>query len=316
MAPFARIAVVFNPTKDYRKVESFVAQVGARCGNIRVDVLRTESFEDIERKADLALSGGCDLCVAAGGDGTVLGVLNAAIKHDTFFSILPLGTGNDFARSLGIGSVEDAVEVLFRRRVRQVDAGVCTYQTDRGALGQMYFGSTAGVGVLARVFSYERHAITHFLKRVMGNSVWPFLTVVSVLSGGTSTAVLSLNGATVTTRMRLFEVNKVRVVGGTVFAPHARTDNGIFDAWMLHEVGALGAIRAFKNTGGPGTRHLACPGVSYFTGEEAQNGYRCARLTEISVTPERPLPVHLNGDRVGVTPCRLRILPGKIKVLW
>lgn len=315
MNNFVRVTVVYNPIKDFRKVEWFISQAKRKNKDLQIQVLRTESFEDIERKAHQAFSTGCDLCIAAGGDGTVLGVLNAAIKHDTFFSILPLGTGNDFAIALGINGVEDSVKVLFDGRVRTVDVGVCEYRGDDGSAKEMYFGSTAGVGVLARVFCYERRWITTVLKNLLGNGVWPLLTTVSIFSGGTSATELLLNDTRITTQMKLFEVSKVRVVGGTVFTPYAGVDNGIFDAWMLHDTDPFKALNVFIQAGKPGAPHLSLPGFSYFSGDEAQNRYRCAKLTCIAVTPEKTLPVHLNGDRVGLTPCRIRMLPGKLKVL-
>ena len=315
MNHFARVTVVYNPTKSFRKVQSFISQAKSQNDHLQIEVLRTESFEDIEHKAHQAISTGCDLCIAAGGDGTVLGVLNAAIKADTFFSILPLGTSNDFAMSLGINNVEDAVDVLFHGRVRNVDAGVCGYLADDGSEREMYFGSTAGVGVLARVFTYERSRIATLLKSILGNGVYPLFTTVSMFSGGTSSTELILNDTRITTRMKLFEVSKVRVVGGTVFTPYAEVDNGIFDAWMLHDTNPFKALNVFITAGKPGARHLSSSGFSYFSGDEALNRYRCGKLTQITVTPEKALPVHLNGDRVGLTPCRLRILPGELKVL-
>jgi diacylglycerol kinase (ATP) len=303
----SRVAVIWNPTKDFRKVESFVRRASERDGRIRFEVLRTESFEDIARKARQAYSGGCDLCVAAGGDGTVLGVLNAAIERDACFSILPLGTGNDFAKSLGVDGVEGAARALVGGRVRSVDAGLCAYRGDDGSERRMYFGSTAGVGVLARVFSYERHRITAMLKSILGNGVWPLLTTVSVFSGGACPTDLLLNDARISTSLRLFEVSKVREAGGTVFTPGAAVDNGIFDAWMLHDTSAFGAMDFFMKSGKPEMPHLSCPGLTQWSGD--------ARLTRIEVTPEKPLHVHLNGDRVGLTPCRMELLPGKLKVL-
>ena len=150
---------------------------------------------------------------------------------------------------------------------------------------------------------------------VLGNGVYPLLTTVSMFSSGTPVTELVLNDTRITTRMKLFEVSKVRLVGGTAFTPYAGVDNGIFDAWMLHDTDAFKALNVFIQAGKPGAPHLSCPGFSYFSGDEAQNRYHCGKLTQIAVTPEKPLPVHLSGDRVGLTPCRLRILPGKLKVL-
>jgi diacylglycerol kinase family enzyme len=68
-------------------------------------------------------------------------------------------------------------------------------------------------------------------------------------------------------------------------------------------------------SGKPGLLHLSRPGYSHFSGDEKLNRFGCAKLTRVAVTPEKTMPVHLNGDRVGTTPCRLEILPGKLRVL-
>ena len=309
----SRAAIIFNPTKDLRKVEEYIDLIRASNAGIHLDVFPTDDFEDIESKAHTAVSEGYDLNIAAGGDGTVLGVMNAAIKHGTPFSILPLGTGNDFARSLSIDSVEDAANAVLRGSVRKVDAGVCTYHADKEK--QMFFCSTAGVGALARIFTYEKSLITKILKKLMGNSVWTLLTTVSMLSSTNTETELILNRQTIKTAMRLFEISKASHVGGVAFTPYAGNDNGIFDAWMIHETGSMGCLDVFLKADRPEPKHFTCAGFDYFTHNRRHNRYGYSNLTEIAINPSRPLPVHLNGEFLGWSPCTFVLLPKALNIV-
>jgi len=312
---FSSAAIVFNPTKNLKMVERYIELAKQRKVRTCFDVLHTENFDDIEAKADQAISTGHDIVIAAGGDGTVLGVMNAAIKRRVPFSVLPLGTGNDFARSLSIETVDDAANALCDGRVREVDAGVCTYLSPGGERREMFFCSTAGVGALAKIFSYERYLVTKVLKALLGNGVWSLLTVLSMLTSSNTDTELVLNSRTITTSMRLFEISKAPVVGGMYFTPYAGSQNGIFDAWLLHGVGSLRCLDVFLKADKTDERHFDCAGFDYFTHAGRYNRYGCAKLTEISVNPARSLPVHLNGEMLGATPCTFRILPKAISVL-
>ncbi|HET7478394.1 MAG TPA: diacylglycerol kinase family protein, partial [Rubrobacteraceae bacterium] len=64
------------------------------------------------------------LAVAVGGDGTVSEVAAACAGTSRVLGVLPLGSGNDYVKVLGIGTkLEDALEALARGKVRSVDAG-------------------------------------------------------------------------------------------------------------------------------------------------------------------------------------------------
>src|SRR3954469_1949563 len=78
----------------------------------------------VERLARDAARKGCELIVAAGGDGTLNEVVNgvAASADRVRVGVLPLGTGNDFARSLGLPpDIEDCVDILRTGRTRATD---------------------------------------------------------------------------------------------------------------------------------------------------------------------------------------------------
>lgn len=91
-----------------------------------LQVISELSLEELARIPDMIRSDEepPPIVVAAGGDGTVGSVANVVVGTDALLGILPLGTSNDFARSINIPMhLESAVRLLARGPVSRVDAG-------------------------------------------------------------------------------------------------------------------------------------------------------------------------------------------------
>jgi diacylglycerol kinase (ATP) len=87
-------------------------------------VYLTRGIGDAEKFAAAAIQNRCNYIVAAGGDGTLNEVINGiAIRaEDVCVGVVPLGTGNDFARSVGLpATVEDNIDILLSQKTRSVD---------------------------------------------------------------------------------------------------------------------------------------------------------------------------------------------------
>jgi diacylglycerol kinase (ATP) len=99
----------------------------------------------VERDADLErIAEDCDLVVAAGGDGTVWRGVRAVSGTRTPLAILPLGTANNIARSLGIeGSAPELISSWAHAALRPLDIGVA-----RGAWGESGFVEAVGSGLI------------------------------------------------------------------------------------------------------------------------------------------------------------------------
>ena len=100
--------------------------------------------EDVGPAIESALAAGCDLVVAAGGDGTVAAVAHHLVGTDAVLGILPLGTGNALARELGVpSSLPDAVALLVGpHRLDPLDSLL---------VGSQHFFLNAGIGLTAAV---------------------------------------------------------------------------------------------------------------------------------------------------------------------
>jgi YegS/Rv2252/BmrU family lipid kinase len=310
-----RIAVIFNPLKSKTVLQRYIHAIQAEEPQIKVDVLPTENSEDVVKQAKQAADKGCPLIVVAGGDGTLLKVINGVIHSDTLITTLPLGTANDYSKALGINNVEDAVAATFQGLVKDVDIGLCTYQDFDGKHYQQYFCSTAGVGLLANVFILERTMLSRFMKKLIGNAIWPLLTVICMFRSNNVEIHLTLNDHEIHTQVRLFEISKVREAGDMLFTPYASFDNGIFDVWMIHNINRLEALNSFLKAQKGKNAHLLNKGLEYFTSQSTWNTYKYADLTRIEIHTGRPLPIHLHGEVMGQTPAVFEIVPKSLKVL-
>ncbi|MGB7983142.1 MAG: YegS/Rv2252/BmrU family lipid kinase [Candidatus Nanopelagicales bacterium] len=123
----ARIGVLINPASGAGRTRRNAALVlrGLRSGGEAVLVIQGESAQDAQGRLAEAMAHGLDTLVAVGGDGTVHMALQAVVGTDTVLGIVPLGTGNDAAGSVGLAAnrPQDAVSTILAGHVRAFDVG-------------------------------------------------------------------------------------------------------------------------------------------------------------------------------------------------
>ena len=106
---------------------------------------------------------GAPMVIVGGGDGTLSSTIDYFKDHDTVFAILPLGTANSFARSLGIPlDLKGAVGVIARGIPRRIDLG---------CVNGDYFGNSAAIGLSPMIAKSVPHKLKKYLGRV-GYALW------------------------------------------------------------------------------------------------------------------------------------------------
>lgn len=310
-----RMAVLFNAAKDRKTLERYVKSVKKRAPTVEIDVIVTQNLAEGLEQAKQAQEKGYDLLVAAGGDGTLLSVLNALVHTQTLLSILPLGSANDYSRAIGIKGLEEAVEAVCEGVIRQADAGRCTYQDLNQQVQQTYFCSTAGVGLFGHIARLEEYPLSVWLKKVLKDAVWALLAAAAIFSTQNVPTTVHLNEHQIKINMRTLEISKVQNVAGFLLAPLASLDNGVLDSWTAHDLNSLKIWLAFFKAVSNKATHLHHPNIEYFTSDPKWNRYGYTNPTRIEVHPSQPLPVHLNGDFIGQTPVLFEIMPKALRVL-
>lgn len=237
-----------------------------------------------------AAAQGADVVAAAGGDGTLGEVVNGLVGTGARLGLLPLGTGNDFARCLGIGTDLDlAVRTLFSGVPQPVDLGRAQ---DR------WFINVAGCGFDAVVA--ER--VNRGFRRLHGTAAYIAAVFQTLLTFRPAAMRLTLDGETRQERAMLCTIaNSQSYGGGMRIAPDARIDDGLFDVCLLRETGRLEFLRAFPRVF-RGT-HVTHPKVMML------------RARHIAIESDPPLPILIDGDVVGTTPVEFTLSPRAIEVL-
>ncbi|MBS6948587.1 MAG: diacylglycerol kinase family protein [Bifidobacterium scardovii] len=142
-------AFIVNPSKPQaaerkRHIKRFCAAKGLT----EVEFIETRLDKDGRACALEALRNGADVIVAVGGDGTVRTVASAVSGTGHALGIIPIGTGNLFARNMGIpvDDIDAALTVATSHGSRHVDVGRLTLLDDRNADHGHAFLIIAGIG--------------------------------------------------------------------------------------------------------------------------------------------------------------------------
>ena len=134
-----RALLFHNPTAGTKGFDKDALLAALKLANIDAQYFSTKE-DDVEA----ALKKSADLLIAAGGDGTIRTVVTGAKDRSIPVAVLPLGTANNIARSLGIsGTPVELVECWSVDHCLPLDIGLA-----RGAWGTSSFLESFGVGAI------------------------------------------------------------------------------------------------------------------------------------------------------------------------
>ena len=182
-----------------------------------------------------AATAGADRILVAGGDGTLHEVVQVCGPHTPPIGIVPVGTGNDVARSLGLPlAVGPALEVALHGAPRRMDLGRCNGRR---------FINVAGCGFDAAVAD----RVNRGFRWLTGAPAY-VAAVAAVLRGYRAPRMrVLLNGepAFDGAVMLVAVANTTSYGGGMRIAPDARVDDGLLDVCIVRGVGRLAFARSF-----------------------------------------------------------------------
>lgn len=178
----------------------------------------TQSKEDAVLKTHAAIADGVDTLLVAGGDGTVSSIGAELVGTDVALGVIPLGSGNGFARHFDIPlNPAESVKALASARKHSIDVGLVG---DRPFLVSC---STAWDAALVETF--DKSPVRGFLPYVVSG-------VVQLFEYKPQPAVIKIDGEE-TIRMKrpmiITCANLSQFGGGTMIAPDVRADDGVLD---------------------------------------------------------------------------------------
>lgn len=234
--------------------------------------------------------GDCDLVVVGGGDGTVNTAAPALLDTGLPFAVLPLGTANDLARTLGLPNDPlvacDAILNGQRHRI------------DLGRVNDHYFFNVAHIGLGEKV---SRQLHDGEKKR------WGALSYVRSLVRVIRTyrpfrATIICDGRKIRLRAIQITVGNGRFYGGGIpVTAEARIDDQQLDLYSLRPqpLWQLAALAPWVRFG----RHTELEQVPALSGRR------------IEIRTSRPLRIDTDGEITGVTPAVFEVLPGALETV-
>ncbi|MBN1237341.1 MAG: lipid kinase [Gammaproteobacteria bacterium] len=251
-------------------------------------ILDIEDPATLSARIQAALTPATAAIVIAGGDGTVNSALPALIEAAIPLGIIPLGTGNDLARTLGIPTTAaEAAEVVARGRKRRIDVG---------SVNGRYFVNAAGIG-----FSTELQELPPRLKGWLGPLAYP-LGVLRRWRDHRAFRV-KVRGGGIDCARRVIQVtvaNGRSYGGGMTVHEEARVDDGTLDVLLI-------LPRPLWR--------LILSALSFKRGVYSKRGPVIAlRGAEFEIRTRRPNPVATDGEVSTSTPAEFRVIPGALEV--
>jgi len=303
----ARTLVVLNPRSRSGVTGSRFAALEPRLRAALgpLEVACTRGPRDAERIAREGARSGVERIVIAGGDGTtsevVSGLLGPGLADRVEIAVLPLGTGGDLLRTLGIPrDLDAALARIASGRAVPIDAGRATYRDRAGREACSYFLNVASLGMSGLVTELVNRA-----PKWLGGRTSFLLGTLNALARWRNVPVrLRLDGELVYDGpLALATAANGRYFGGGMHvAPHARPDDGLLDVVVVPDLPKLRLLAALP-TLYRGT-HLRVPGVLERRGRRLE-----AEAGEARVETE------LDGEPLGVLPACYEVLPGAVRVL-
>ncbi|RSX52821.1 diacylglycerol kinase [Bifidobacterium goeldii] len=294
-------AFIINPSKPQADVRrAHIQRFCAEKGLTEVEYIDTQLDKDGRACALEALEHGADVVVAVGGDGTVRTVASAVSGTGHAMGIVPIGTGNLFARNMGIpiDDIDAALTVATSHGSRHVDVGRLTLLDDPKEDHGHAFLIIAGIG-------FDALMIDETDPQLKKNISWLayFVSGVKNLFAPKyrgNVTVTSADGSTHSTRglvFRTFMAGNCGQIPVFSLMPDAAYDDGILDFEIID---TSGGIIGWANLFGD-VVHQTITGKAGSSPLSTNSSIDQIQGVSAEITLEKPVLAQVDGDMLGET---------------
>lgn len=296
-----RSKLIVNPTSgpwDIRRELPAVLSHLERYG-WRTTQHHTERPGEATELARQAKEEGLDAVFVVGGDGTINEVINGIAESPVALGVLPGGTGNVWAKELGLPTrsplhwlpLVDSVKALVPGAIRRIDLGKANGR---------YFLQWTGIGLDAEV-TYAMEPRTRRQRRLGALAYVVAGVATAATMAGIRTRLL-IDDKMIYRRSILIVISNSQLYGGKVrIATDARLDDGQLDVDVFAGSGFSSSMRAVL--GVISGLHVHDPRHSFHRGGA------------IRVETDKPMAVHVDGEPLGTTPLECTVVPRGLSVI-
>jgi diacylglycerol kinase (ATP) len=231
-----------------------------------------------------------DLVIVGGGDGTLNAAVDALVTSQLPLGILPLGTANDLARTLGIpNSLTKACDIIAHGEMRRIDLG---------CVNGKYFFNVASLGLSVKI----TQRLTKEAKRRWGVFAYAATAFQVIWESRPFSAEIRINGESIKVQTVQIAVGNGRYYGGGMAVVYdASIEDERLDLYSLeikHWWQIILLLPAMRQG-----RHINSRNVRTLNGRE------------IEVYTRKPRPINTDGEITTYTPAHFRVIPQALAVL-
>ncbi|MBL8047165.1 MAG: YegS/Rv2252/BmrU family lipid kinase [Chthonomonas sp.] len=247
-----------------------------------------QKVDQLKRGVKSAIDRGDPLVIVGGGDGTLSAVTPYFLESETIMGVMPLGTGNSFARDLQIPSqVEAAAHIIRDGKVREIDVSQS---------GDRMFLNVASVGLTTQIAL----ALTGDQKRILGRAAYLIALVKGLARLKKFRCKLTVDGSPHEfTALQVVIGNGRYHAGPFPVSPNAQITDGRLNIYAITGEQKSALFRAALRL--PGGKHVDLNEVPVYSGQTCR----------LETWP--PRKVNLDGEIIGRTPKEFKVLPGALR---
>lgn len=233
---------------------------------------------------DLSGKGEIEKIIVVGGDGTIHEVINGLTKHTIPIGFIPAGSGNDFARGIGIkGSPESILERLIYSSITKT-YWLGTYK--HGKAESRYFVNSMGFGFDAEIAHTANHSfhkkIFNYFRFGTGSYVIALLQVLTKFQAKTLEITIDGKKRIVEDCLLLSVGNHPYYGGGMKIMPNAKIQSGKFSVLLIHSVPKWKVLSLFMTV--------------FIGSHEKISGVELLEASSLSLRVKKPLYMQVDGQ--------------------
>ena len=247
-----------------------------------------DTHTDLCRFVHRAVKDRVPLIIVAGGDGTMTSAAGQLAKSASVMGVLPLGTGNSFALSLGIRTLEDAVDAIATGRIAAVDLG---------NVNGTYFANFATIGLSSTI----ARATPNRLKKVVGAAAYVLAGLIPALKSRPFRCKVRVGNQKLAFQTYQVIVANGRYFGHTPLTAGASLTSGHLTFYSTSDATIVDAAKTY-------TSLLM----------DRQNLLPNAHIIETKALTVRARPrqaIAIDGERCGNTPATFTVVPNALRVM-
>jgi YegS/Rv2252/BmrU family lipid kinase len=283
-------AVLIGQSRSRHGERDLIRAAGElRSRGFTIDASHLETGHKALRKRVRGMArSGAELVVVCGGDGSQTAAVSALAHTKTVLGVVPSGTGNSFATSLGIASADAAFDVIAGGRIARVDVGVVNGRR---------FANFATIGLAAEIGNQT----PRWLKKLVGPLAYGFASVEPIVRQRPFDATVRWKKNRLKIRTRQIIVVSGRDYGHTPLTPESSLTSGRLSFFARDRTGTLDVLATYAAFLANAQSEL--PGTHVF------------QAPRIKITTSRPVRVAVDGSDVCRTPVEFKIDREALRVM-